>query len=124
MNTQTITVQKVDYEVKFGIKSDLILAEMWDCKKPSEVFAKIQTGFDLKQDEEPSVSQLLIISQLILSGVKSAQPKATIDEDDVYRIILSDANAMVNLVNLYTKSQPQLKAESKKNVNPDRRKVK
>jgi len=122
MNTQTITVNKVDFDVKFGIKSDLILAEMWDCKKPSEVFAKIQTGFDLKPDEEPSVSQLLIISQLILSGVKSAQPKATIDEDDVYRIILSDAETMVNLVNLYTKSQPQLKAESKKNVNPDRRK--
>lgn len=121
MNTQTITINKVAYEVKFGIKSDLILAQLWNFKKASEVFEKIQKGFDLKPDEEPSIDQLITISQLILSGILSATANAAIDEDDVYRAILTDANTMVNLITLYTQSQPQVKEEAKKNVNPDRR---
>ena len=122
MNTQTITINKEVYTVKFGIKSDLILAQLWQFKKASEVFEKIQKGFDLKPNEEPSIEQLIIISQLILSGIKSVDGNAAIDEDDVYRVILTDANAMVDLITLYTQSQPQVKEEAKKNVNPDRRK--
>ena len=124
MNTQTIKINNTNYTVKFGILSDKILGDKWNLKKPSEVFKNIQKGFNLKQNQEPTFDQLIIISQLILSGIKSAQPTAEIDEDDVYKVIISDATVMVNLITLYTKSQPQITAEESKNVNPDQRKKK
>lgn len=122
MNTATITINNQSFSVKFGIKSDRILADMWSMKKQSEVFAKLQKGFGLKPKVEPTFDQLFIISELVLSGIKSKHPNATIDEDDVYPVIFGDAEKMVELIQLYWKSKPQFKEEDKKKVNPAVRK--
>jgi hypothetical protein len=124
MNTQTITINKVAYTVKFGVKSDLILAKIWGLTKPSEVFVKIEKGLSLTPNEEPEIEQLVIISQLVLSGIQSADATAPVDEDDVYRAILTDVNQMASLIQLFIENQPKIKDEAKKNVNPDRRKKK
>lgn len=123
MNTQTITIEKKDYIVKFGIKSDLILGEMWGLKKPSQVFEKLQKAFNLKPEQEPEFEQLVTMSQLILSGIKSVNPLVTIDEDDVYRAITANVTILEKLIGLYLKSQPQIE-DSEKNVNPGQRKKK
>lgn len=122
MNTQTITINEVVYVVKFGIKSDVVLGEMWGINKPSQIFKKLEKAFKLKPNEEPELEQLVLMSQLILAGVKSVTPTAAIDEDDIYRAITADVKVMEALITLYIKSQPQLAAEDKKNVNPAQRK--
>ena len=123
MNTQTIKIGSTIYTVKFGIKSDRILGEMWGVNKPSQVFEKLQKAFDLKPDQEPEFEQLVTMSQLILSGIKSVDSTADVDEDDVYRAITAKVTVLESLIGLYLKSQPQI-SEVEKNVNPDQRKKK
>mgnify|MGYP001014031712 CR=1 FL=1 len=123
MNTQTITITGVDYVVKFGIKSNMLLGKMWGVNRLSEIGAHL-AKLNFKEGEEPTMDQLIIMSQLILSGVKSQQPNAVIDEDEVFDFITNNAEVSTQLMELYAGSLPQDKVDKSKNVNPDQRKKK
>lgn len=119
MNTQTITISGVDYEVKFGLKSNIILGEMWKVNKLSKIGEKLQK-LNFKDGEEPTMPQMLVMAELVLSGILSKQPKATIDADDVFEFISQNAGEASTLMELYAKSLPQDNGAKSKNVNPDR----
>lgn len=121
MNTQTISINSVDYLVQFGIKSNLLLGKKWKVNKFSQVAEKL-SKLDFKEGEEPTMEQLLIMSQLILSGIIAAKPSAKLDEDDIFNWMLNNMNVVASLIELYANNQPQDKGEKSKNVNPDQRK--
>jgi len=121
MNTQTITIGTKKYEVKFGIKSNIILGKLWKLKKLSEIGVKL-SSINFAEGEEPTMDQQLILAELVLSGILSKQPRATVDADDVYNFITTNVAATGELMELYTQSLPQENASSSKNVNPDQRK--
>ena len=122
MNTQTITISAVDYDVKFGIKSNIILGQIWKIKHLSKIGEKLQK-LNFKDGEEPTMPQMLVMAELVLSGILSKQPKAVIDADDVFEFILQNANEASKLMELYAKSLPQDNAGDKsKNVNPGQKK--
>lgn len=120
MNTQIITIENVKYEVKFGIKSNIVLGKMWKITKLSKIAEKLAKA-NFKDGEEPTMPQLLIIAELVLSGIKSKQPTAKIDADDVFAFITANPDETSKLMELYTNSLAQ-QSEPSKNVNPDQRK--
>ncbi|SEH05371.1 hypothetical protein [Candidatus Venteria ishoeyi] len=121
MNTQTITHNKKKYKVKFGIKQNIVLGKMWGLTKYSEIAAKL-AQLQFADGEEPTMEQLNVLCDLYLSGIKSCNKKAAIDEDDVLEFIIENPEENAKLLQLYINAQPQTKAEKQKNVQPDQRK--
>ena len=74
------------------------------------------------EGEEPTMAQLVILCDLYLSGIKSCNKSAAIDEDDMLEFIIENPEENATLLELYIQSQPQTTAEKQKNVQPDQRK--
>ncbi|MFD1292632.1 hypothetical protein ACFQ5N_02180 [Lutibacter holmesii] len=121
MNTQIITINKVQYKVKFGIKSNIILGKMWNITKLSKIGEKL-SKLNFKDNQEPTMQQMLAMSQLVLSGILSKQKNAEVDEDDVFEFITQNPADTSKLMELYTSSLARDNSNTSKNVNPDQRK--
>lgn len=115
MNTQTITINKKKYEVKFGIKSNVILGKMWKITKLSKIGEKL-AKLNFKDNQEPTMQQLLVMAQLVLSGILSKQENAKVDVDDVFEFISTNPETTAKLMELYAASLPQTKPAESKNA--------
>lgn len=120
MNTQTITISGVDYDVKFGIKSNIILGKEWKVNKLSQIGKKL-ASLQFKEGAEPTMQQLAIMADLVLSGIKSKQPDAKVDTDDVFEFIVNNAEQSAKLMELYAASLPNEKVQKSKNVKRDQK---
>lgn len=122
MNTKEIVINDKTYEVKFDIKTDRILAKMWKVTKFSELGKKL-AKIQFKEGEEPDIEQIEIIAELILAGIKRTVPNTKLEVQDTYAFLINNPTEMVELIVLYTESQPLPKdAVIPKNVKPDQKK--
>jgi len=121
---QTITINKTKYEIKFGFKANRILARMWDLNHMGKIGEKLAADLNFKDNQEPTIDQLSILGDLILSGVLSLQPNAEIDSDDVVDALFKDMNVIGGIIELYTSSLPNIDQKNMKGGNAVRGKKK
>lgn len=105
-----IKINNKAYDIKFGIKSNIILGDMWGCSKISQVGEKLG-ALAFEENQEPTMKQLQIMAQLILSGVLAKNENAKIDEDDIFKFILQTPEEVAKIFELYTKSLPTQQPE-------------
>lgn len=106
-----ITINKIEYQIKFGYKATRILANLWGLEKPSEVEIKLASV--LSVGEEATFEQLDAMGEFFLSGILAVDPGADLSVEDVLQAVIEQPELMEQIQGEYVDSLPVVNTADK-----------
>ena len=107
-----ITIEKKEYQLKFGFKSYRKVCQHYD-EKHITGFEKLIKRFGLSniKIKDPSFDSLTFIGNLVLFAiVLDANEELTIDSDDVVNVLWNNASLLEQVMGEFQQSMPNQNA--------------
>jgi hypothetical protein len=111
MQHPIITINEIDYSLRFGYGALRALGEVWNVAGPVQVGEKISDSFAGFDGGDLTYEQIDVIAAMVLSAIiaQDATVKKRLDIDEVAQAMMAQPEAMAEVLTAYMAAMPQPK---------------